>query len=92
MRISLKRAGSGGEISGYGLLTVEENLWIFARFYGLDSQVARQVRDFVQSWMAAHPDRTLLLTTHYMAEADELCDRRAIIDLLGRGLDVDTSS
>ena len=33
---------SGGETSGYGLLTVEENLWMFARFYGLDSKVARQ--------------------------------------------------
>jgi ABC-2 type transport system ATP-binding protein len=26
------------------------------------------------------PGRTVLLTTHYMAEADELCDRIAIID------------
>src|SRR5215475_10820598 len=33
---------SGGETSGYGLLTVEENLWMFARFYGLESAVARQ--------------------------------------------------
>src|SRR5262245_55027189 len=30
--------------------------------------------------MKQQPDRTLLLTTHYMAEADELCDRLAIID------------
>src|SRR3990172_7316664 len=27
---------SGGESSGYGLLTVRENLWLFAQFYGLD--------------------------------------------------------
>ena len=139
---------SGGETSGYGLLTVEENLWMFARFYGLDSKVARQridelisvvgldekrrtkisdlstglrqkmnfirgfisdpdvvfldeptlgldvaaarqVREFVQGWMADHPDRTLLLTTHYMAEADELCDRLAIIDK-GKLLALDT--
>jgi len=26
------------------------------------------------------PGRTILLTTHYMAEADELCDRIAIVD------------
>jgi ABC-2 type transport system ATP-binding protein len=26
------------------------------------------------------PDKTVLLTTHYMAEADQLCDRIAIID------------
>ncbi|MCX6094797.1 MAG: ATP-binding cassette domain-containing protein [Candidatus Bipolaricaulota bacterium] len=25
---------SGGETSGYGLLTVEENLWMFSQFYG----------------------------------------------------------
>ncbi len=139
---------SGGETSGYGLLTVQENLWMFARFYGLDSKVARQridelidvvglgekrrtkisdlstglrqkmnfirgfisdpnvvfldeptlgldvaaarqVRDFVQRWMHDHPDRTLLLTTHYMAEADELCDRLAIIDK-GKLLALDT--
>jgi len=130
---------SGGETSGYGLLTVEENLWMFARFYGLESSVARErintmlevvgladrkrskisdlstglrqkmnfvrgfisdpnvvfldeptlgldvsaareVRGFVKQWMADHQDRAVLLTTHYMAEADELCDRLAIID------------
>lgn len=139
---------SGGETSGYGLLTIEENLWMFARFYGLDSKVARQrinemlevvglqdrrrtkisdlstglrqkmnfirgfisdpdvvfldeptlgldvaaarqVRDFVVTWMRAHPERTLLLTTHYMAEADELCERLAIIDR-GKLLALDT--
>ncbi len=26
---------SGGESSGYGLLTVRENLWMFAQFYGI---------------------------------------------------------
>ena len=141
---------SGGETSGYGLLTVEENLWMFARFYGLDSKVARQridemiqvvgldekrrtkisdlstglrqkmnfirgfvsdpdvvfldeptlgldvaaarqVRDYMLSWMRDHPDRTLLLTTHYMAEADEMCDRLAIIDK-GKLLALDTPS
>jgi len=130
---------SGGETSGFGLLTVEENLWMFARFNGLESktartridamlkimgiedrrrakisdlstglrqkmnfirgfvtdpsvvfldeptlgldvQAARDVRVYVRQWMHDHPDRTLLLTTHYMAEADELCDRLAIID------------
>ena len=32
------------------------------------------------AWKAAVPGRTVLLTTHYMAEADELCDRIAIVD------------
>ena len=31
-------------------------------------------------WRAAVPGRTVLLTTHYMAEADELCERIAIVD------------
>jgi ABC-2 type transport system ATP-binding protein len=130
---------SGGETSGYGLLTVRENLWMFSQFYGvtwadanaritemlkiveledkagtrisalstgqrqrmnfcrgfitdpkvifldeptlgLDVNAARIVRNFTRDWMQKHPDRTVLLTTHYMAEADELCDRIAIID------------
>src|SRR3989338_8596322 len=33
---------SGGESSGYGLLTVRENLWMFAQFYGIPSKVANQ--------------------------------------------------
>ncbi len=130
---------SGGETSGYGLLTVEENLWMFSRFYGLDNdvvrkriaemldvvgltdrarmkisdlstglrqkmnfirgflsdpdvifldeptlgldvQAAREVRLFIKHFMQQYPDRTILLTTHYMAEADELCDTLGIID------------
>jgi ABC-2 type transport system ATP-binding protein len=130
---------SGGETSGYGLLTVRENLWMFSQFYGLSSDVAnrnikrlldvvglsdrtnakssdlstglrqkmnivrgfmtdpdvlfldeptlgldvgasREVRRFIRSWVDNNPTRTLLLTTHYMVEADELCDRVAIIN------------
>ena len=130
---------SGGEQSGYGLLTVREQLWMFSQFYGigvrdgwrrvdelidavglseqrnqkvhalstgqrqkmnfargllndpwiffldeptlgLDVGAARAVRELVQAWKAAVPGRTILLTTHYMAEADELCERLAIVD------------
>jgi len=130
---------TGGETSGYGLLTVRENLWMFSQFYGLSSTVAnqnikhllevvglsdrtnakssdlstglrqkmnivrgfmtdpdvlfldeptlgldvgasREVRHFIRSWVDDNPTRTLLLTTHYMVEADELCDRVAIIN------------
>ena len=139
---------SGGESSGYGILNVRENLWLFARIYGvptavaqeridkmlgvvglsdkatsrishlstgqrqkmnfcrgfitdpkilfldeptlgLDVTSARAIRLFVKEWMKERPDRTLLLTTHYMAEADELCDRLAIIDK-GKVLACDT--
>src|SRR4029079_12229609 len=40
--------------------------------------------------VAAVPARTVLLTTHYMAEADELCDRIAIVHK-GRILAIGTS-
>jgi ABC-2 type transport system ATP-binding protein len=130
---------SGGESSGYGLLTVRENLWMFAQFYGIPSKEANQrikdllevvglgdrantkssdlstglrqkmnivrgfmtdpdvlfldeptlgldvgasrdVRKFIQTWVAQNRQKTVLLTTHYMVEADELCDRVAIIN------------
>jgi ABC-2 type transport system ATP-binding protein len=130
---------AGGEQSGYGILTVREQLWMFSQFYGLprkdgwrrvdelieaigfseqaqqrvstlstgqrqkmnfargllndpwilfldeptlglDVAAARSVRELVTSWKAAVPGRTVLLTTHYMAEADELCERIAIVD------------
>ncbi len=45
---------------------------------GLDPQAARALRELIGS--LRHEGRTVLLTTHYMAEADALCDRVAIID------------
>ena len=139
---------SGGEQSGYGILTVREQLWMFGQFYGLptreawtrvdelieavglaeqrlqrvsalstgqrqkmnfargllndpwilfldeptlglDVAAARQVRELVTGWQASVPGRTVLLTTHYMAEADELCQRIAIVDR-GRVLAIGT--
>jgi ABC-2 type transport system ATP-binding protein len=139
---------SGGESSGYGILNVRENLWLFARIYGvptavaferidkmlgivgltdkggtrishlstgqrqkmnfcrgfitdprilfldeptlgLDVTSARAIRTFIKEWIGEVAGRTLLLTTHYMAEADELCDRLAIIDR-GKVLACDT--
>ncbi len=44
---------------------------------GLDPASAVKLRQIVKSLM---PDHTVLLTTHYLQEADELCDRIAIID------------
>jgi ABC-2 type transport system ATP-binding protein len=130
---------SGGESSGYGLLTAKENVWMFSQFYdvpskvakkraddlfttfglfekrnqkmrtlssgerqkmgmvrgfisdpeiifldeptlGLDVNASRVIRKFVSDWVRKNKKKTALLTTHYMMEADELCDRVAIID------------
>jgi ABC-2 type transport system ATP-binding protein len=129
---------SGGETSGYGLLTVREQLWMYSQFYGLptraalaridellkavglyeerhrrvsalssgmrqkmnlvrgmladpeilfldeptvglDVGAARDIRAYMKAWLAERPGRTVLLTTHYMHEAEELCQRVAII-------------
>jgi ABC-2 type transport system ATP-binding protein len=130
---------SGGEQSGYGLLQVREQLWMFSQFYGLpvrdgwkrtdqlieavgltgqihqkisslstgqrqklsfarglmndpwilfldeptlglDVAAARSVRELIREWQAVVPGRTILLTSHYMAEVEELCARIAIVD------------
>jgi len=33
---------SGGETSGFGILTTYENIWMFSQFYGIASKVAKQ--------------------------------------------------
>ncbi len=130
---------SGGDNSGYGVLTVRETLLLFSQFYavpvavarrradelleltrltdkagvrlsnlstgmkqmlnfargfmsdpsiifldeptlGLDVEASRRIRGFITRWVRERPGRTVLLTTHYMVEADELCGRVAIID------------
>jgi ABC-2 type transport system ATP-binding protein len=45
---------------------------------GLDPQSRRQTWDVVQAFKAR--GRTVLLTTHYMDEAAQLCDRVAVVD------------
>ena len=45
---------------------------------GLDPQARRQLWDLIEHFKDA--GRTILLTTHYMDEAEKLCDRVAIMD------------
>ncbi|MGH2445245.1 MAG: ABC transporter ATP-binding protein [Candidatus Limnocylindria bacterium] len=54
---------------------------------GLDPQAARDLRERIVQ--LRDEGRTVLLTTHYMEEADQLCDRIAIVDH-GRIVALDT--
>jgi len=56
---------------------------------GLDPQAARDTRKMVKQLQQA--GKTILLTTHYMYEADELCNRLGVI-ARGRILALDTPS
>jgi len=54
---------------------------------GLDPQSRRQLWELIERFRAQ--GRTILLTTHYMDEAERLCDRVAIVDQ-GRVIALDT--
>src|SRR6185437_10918756 len=45
---------------------------------GLDPQVRREIYDIIEE--LKREKKTILLTTHYIAEAERLCDRVAIVD------------
>ncbi len=47
---------------------------------GLDPYFARFIRHFVKEELSHKLKKTILLTTHYMDEADELCDRVAFMN------------
>jgi ABC-2 type transport system ATP-binding protein len=46
---------------------------------GLDVINAKHIRKYVKDWVRSDKSRAVLLTTHYMAEAEEICDKIAII-------------
>lgn len=53
---------------------------------GLDPATANTIRSFIRKLKG---DKTIILCTHYMQEADELCDRVAVMNK-GRILDIGT--
>jgi ABC-2 type transport system ATP-binding protein len=47
---------------------------------GLDCVASREVRGFIRRWMKEDETRTVVLATNDMGEANELCDRVAVLD------------
>src|SRR5438045_8099239 len=45
---------------------------------GLDPQVRREIYDIIEE--LKREKKTIVLTTHYIEEAEKLCDRVAIVD------------
>lgn len=60
------------------LLNDPEILFLDEPTLGLDPDGARKVRDYIRR-LIEEKEVTVLLTTHYMYEAEEMCDRVAII-------------
>lgn len=56
---------------------------------GLDPQFSRFLRNFIKNSLNKEQKKTILLTTHYMDEADELCERIAFINR-GKIVDIKT--
>lgn len=63
---------------GKALLADQPILLLDEPTIGLDPAAARSIRSLIRE--LREDGRTILLTTHYMEEADQLCDRVAIID------------
>ncbi|NPV57159.1 MAG: ABC transporter ATP-binding protein [Anaerolineae bacterium] len=69
------------------LLHDPELIYLDEPTVGIDPVGARELRQTIKNLIALK--KTILLTTHYMAEAEELCDRIAIINH-GRIIALDT--
>ncbi len=60
------------------LINDPQTLFLDEPSTGLDPQARLEIRDLVQD--LRREQRTILLTTHYIEEAEKLCDRVAIVD------------
>ncbi|MEI6797083.1 MAG: ABC transporter ATP-binding protein, partial [Methanomassiliicoccales archaeon] len=61
-----------------GLVNDPEVVFMDEPTIGLDPQAARDARSMIKQLVA--DGKTMLLTTHYMYEADELCNRIAVVN------------
>ncbi len=71
-----------------GLIHRPQVLFLDEPTLGLDAQTRRHIWDYIKKLNAEH-SVTIILTTHYMDEADFLCQRVAIMDK-GRFVALDT--
>jgi ABC-2 type transport system ATP-binding protein len=62
-----------------GLIQHPKVLFLDEPMLGLDAQTRRHIWDYIRK-LNREKRVTIILTTHYMDEADYLCDRVAIID------------
>lgn len=62
-----------------GLLHQPEILFLDEPTLGLDPQTRKRIWDYIET-LTKKMSMTIILTTHYMEEAEKLCDRIAIID------------
>lgn len=62
-----------------GLLHRPAALFLDEPTLGLDPQTRARIWDYIRK-MAREEQTTVILTTHYMEEADQVCDRVGIID------------
>jgi ABC-2 type transport system ATP-binding protein len=72
-----------------GLIHKPKVLFLDEPTIGLDAQTRRLIWDYIKK-LKSEGDVAIILTTHYMEEADYLCDRVAIIDH-GKIVAMDTS-
>lgn len=61
-----------------GLLQEPEVLFLDEPTLGLDAETRRDIWEYIED-LNEREDMTIILTTHYMEEADYLCDRTAIM-------------
>lgn len=73
-----------------GLIHMPKVLFLDEPTLGLDAQTRRHIWEYIKK-LNRESEVTIILTTHYMEEADYLCDRVAIIDQ-GRIVAMDTPS